>query len=152
MVVNQIYSNIKWKLNLKNGYSSSSTRMHGRIQQKAITQLLSHISISLFFSLVSHLQHMQVPRLGVESELQLPAYITDTAMSDLSHLYDLYLSSRQCRILNLLSEARDWTCILMDTSVVCYSWVTTGTSQPHFSWCINYLGHLPHRLTMIVFV
>ena len=26
-----------------------------------------------------HLQHMEVPRLGVESELQLPAYTTATA-------------------------------------------------------------------------
>ena len=29
-----------------------------------------------------HLQHMEVPRLGVDSELQLPAYITTTAMQD----------------------------------------------------------------------
>ena len=29
-----------------------------------------------------HSQHMEVPRLGVESELQLPAYTTVTAMPD----------------------------------------------------------------------
>ena len=32
-----------------------------------------------FFFLGSHLQHMEVPRLGVELELQLPAYATATA-------------------------------------------------------------------------
>ena len=31
-----------------------------------------------------HLRHENVPRLGVEWELQLPAYATDTAMPDLS--------------------------------------------------------------------
>ena len=29
---------------------------------------------------------MEVPRLGVESELQLQAYITDMEMQDLNHL------------------------------------------------------------------
>jgi len=59
---------------------------------------------------------MEVPRLGVEWELQLPAYTTVTAMPDLSHVYDLHHSSRQDWILNPLSEARDQTLILMDTS------------------------------------
>ena len=36
-----------------------------------------------FFSFLGlHLQHMEVPRLGVNLELQLPAYITATAMQD----------------------------------------------------------------------
>ena len=39
--------------------------------------------------------HMEVPRLGVESELQLPAYITATAMPDPSCVCDLHHSSRQ---------------------------------------------------------
>ena len=32
---------------------------------------------------------MEVPRLGVEWKLQLPAYTTVTAMPDLSHIFDL---------------------------------------------------------------
>ena len=32
---------------------------------------------------------MEVPRLGVESELQLPAYTTATAMPDPSNVWDL---------------------------------------------------------------
>ena len=59
---------------------------------------------------------MEVPRLGVRSELQLPACTTATATPDPSHGYDLHQSSRQCPIFNSLNEARDGTCILMDTS------------------------------------
>ena len=59
---------------------------------------------------------MEVPRLGVELELQLPAYATATAMFDMSHVCDLHHSSQQCRILNPLSEARDQTHNLMAPS------------------------------------
>ena len=40
-----------------------------------------------------HPRHMQLPRLGVESELPLPAYITATAMPDPSWVCDLCLSN-----------------------------------------------------------
>ena len=49
---------------------------------------------------------MEVPRLGVESELQLPATAVATATPNLSHVCDLHHSSWQHWILNLLSEAR----------------------------------------------
>ena len=61
-------------------------------------------------------QHREVPSLGVELEVQPPAYTTATAVRDLSCVWDLNHSSRQCWMLNLLSEARDQSCILMDTS------------------------------------
>ena len=35
-----------------------------------------------YYFLGPHLQHMEVPRLGIESELELPAYTTATAMPD----------------------------------------------------------------------
>ena len=63
---------------------------------------------------------MEVPRLGIELELQLPAYTTATATWDPSRVCDLYHSSWQRQILNPLSEAGDRTRILMDTSQVCY--------------------------------
>ena len=50
---------------------------------------------------------MDVPRLGVEPELQLPAYSTATATPDLSHVCDLHFSSQQYRISDPLSEFRD---------------------------------------------
>ena len=58
---------------------------------------------------------MEIPRLGVELELQLPAYVIPTAMPDSSHICDLHSSLWQRWILNPLSEARDQTCILMET-------------------------------------
>ena len=50
-----------------------------------------------------------VSRLGVESELQLPAYTTATATPDTSHVCNLHHSSWQHQILNPLTEAKDQT-------------------------------------------
>ena len=62
---------------------------------------------------------MQVPGLGVESELQLPAYTTAAETPDLSCMCDVCtLCSQKRRILNLLSEARDQTHILMDLGLL----------------------------------
>ena len=74
-------------------------------------------SFFLFF-LGLHLWHVKIPRLGVETELQLPAYSTAPAVQNLSHVCDLHHSFWQCWTLNSLSKARDQTHILMDTSRV----------------------------------
>ena len=68
-----------------------------------------------FVFLQLYLRRMEVPRLGVEWELQLPAYTTATATQDPSHVCDLPHSSQQGQILNPLTEARNRTCILIDT-------------------------------------
>ena len=70
---------------------------------------------------------MDVPRLGVELEPQVPAYTTAEATRDPGYICNLHHSSRQCRILNPLSEARGWTHVLMDPSWVHYHWATMGT-------------------------
>ena len=57
---------------------------------------------------------MEVPRLGVKSELQVKAYITATAMQDPSQIFDLHESPQQCWILNPMSKARDPASILTD--------------------------------------
>ena len=62
--------------------------------------------------------HMEVPRLGVESELQRLAYTPATAMPDLRLMCDLHHSSGQRQVLNPLSMDRDQTHILMDPSQV----------------------------------
>ena len=69
---------------------------------------------------------MEVPRLGVELELQLPAQAiaTATATLDLSCICNLCCGLQQSQILNPLGEARDQTCILVDTS-----------------WVLNLLSH-----------
>ena len=53
------------------------------------SECLSHPTVIPFLFFVfcflgPHPQHMEVPRLGVESELRLLAYTTATAMQDLS--------------------------------------------------------------------
>ena len=52
---------------------------------------------------------MEIPRVGVELELELPACTTATATGHPSHVCDLHHSSRQHRILNPLTEDRDQT-------------------------------------------
>ena len=59
------------------------------------------------------MQHMEVSRLEVESELHLLAYATATATRDPSCICDLHHSSRQRWIVNPLSKGRDRTCNLM---------------------------------------
>ena len=59
-----------------------------------------------------------LPGLGVEEELQLPAYNTATATPDPSHICDLCCHLLQCQILNPLSKAKGRTQILMDTNRV----------------------------------
>ena len=62
---------------------------------------------------------MEVPGPGDELEPQLLAYSTATATLDLSHIGNLVCAACDlCQILNPLSEARNRTHILIDTSRV----------------------------------
>ena len=70
---------------------------------------------------------MEVPRLGGQSELQLPAYETAAAMQDPSRVCNLHHNSQQYLIPDPLSEARDQTRALMDTSRIHFRCATTGT-------------------------
>ena len=117
--------------------------------------------VVLFFIFLGlHLQHMEVPRLGVESELQLLSY-TVTAMPDLSCICNWHHSSWQCwRILNPLSKARDWNQVLMDPSQVHYCWATTGTPFLFFYLSDMYTGSVkcllsncdfPHPIFLLIY-
>ena len=70
------------------------------------TQAHSQVSFFFFFCLLSfvslgpHPQPMEVPRLGVQSELQPPAYTTATTTPDPKLVCDLHHSLRQGHILN----------------------------------------------------
>ena len=75
-----------------------------------------------------HIWHMEAPRLGVESELQVPTYTTATVTQDPSRVWDQHHSSWQCRIPNPLSGAKDWTWVFRDTSKARYHWAAMGTS------------------------
>ena len=80
--------------------------------------LLLLLLLSFFLGL--HPQHMEVLKVGVESELPLPVFTTATAMQDLKRICKLHHSSWQHLFLNPLSKARDQAQVLMDTSWVCY--------------------------------
>ena len=81
----------------------------------SVCQNNTTVCMYIFFAFSGlHLRHMEVPRLGVNSELQ-QHNSTATAVRDPSHICDLHHSSQQCRIPDPLSEARDQTHILMDT-------------------------------------
>ena len=80
---------------------------------------------------------MEIPGLGVESELQLPGYATPTATPDPSHLCDLHHSSPQRRILNPLSEARDRTCHLMIPSRIRFPGATLRTPEGLYFYLLN---------------
>ena len=90
-------------------------------------------TFSSFFLFRATPEHAEVPRLGVKSELQLPAYTTATAMQYPSRICDLYHSPWQHGILNSLSKARDQTLILMDTSRVHNPLSHSGSSSQTFS-------------------
>ena len=72
---------------------------------------------------------MEVPRLGIELELQLLAYTAAIAVRGQRYKCDLHCSLQQCWILNPLGEARDQTCILIDTSWVLNSLSYSGNSE-----------------------
>ena len=67
-----------------------------------------------------HAVHMEVPRLGVELELQLLAYTTVTATAGYKPCLQPtpQLTGNAGSLLNLLSEARGRTCVLMDASQI----------------------------------
>ena len=93
-----------------------------------------YLSFKVFFCcfLGPHLQHMEVPRLGVESKLQLSPYATTTETWDPSLICDLHDSSEQYWIPDPLSKAMDQTQILMDTSWICFCCASRETLQGYF--------------------
>ena len=84
--------------------------------------------VYLFFAFLGPCsRHMEVPRLGVESELQLPTYATATATWDPSCIWDLHHSSWQCHIPDALSKARDQAHTLLNASQIHFHCITMGT-------------------------
>ena len=73
---------------------------------------------------------MEALRLGVKSKLQLLTYTTATP-PDASYICYLCHSLWQCRILNPLSEARDLTCIFMETML------SSQPTEPQWELCFS---------------
>ena len=118
----------------------TNKEMHRLVRRGNVCSVLNYVLVwahlqfyfILFFFLRLHSWHMEVRRLGVKLELQVPDYTTATARWDPSKVCDLHQSSQHCQILNPLSEARDRTYIFMDTSRVCFQWATMETPHLHF--------------------
>ena len=67
-----------------------------------------YMDCCFLLSFLEHPWHIEVPRLEVALELQLPpAYTTATATSDLTLICDLHHSLWQHWIFNPLNKARD---------------------------------------------
>ena len=107
--------------------------------------LLQHwetwLSLFYFTFFRAQVQHIEVPRLGVELELQLLAYPTATAMWDPSLISNLHHSLWNAGSLTHwarpgIKPASSWR-----LSQVRYCWGTTGT--PHYSWYIYLSDHFP---------
>ena len=86
------------------------------------------IYLFVYLFLGPHLQHMEVPRLGVKSKLQLLA--CTTAMQDPT-------CSATCTTthVNIRSLTTDPTLILMDPCKVRFHWARTGT-QKNPTWLL----------------
>ena len=94
---------------------------------------------SSFFGLLGpHPQHMEVPRLGTESELQLQSCHSHSNSGSEPCPQPAPLLPATW-ILNPLKEARDRTCVLTGTSWVCYHPATTGTPPLTFLICLSCL-------------
>ena len=114
--------------------------------------LVPYCSFFVFLFSGPHMQHMEVPRLGVKSELQLPAYTIAIAGSEPHQRSTPQL--KQCQILKSLSEARDQTSNLMVPSWIYFRCATTRTPMlsiflcaywpsVYLLWRNVYLGFLP---------
>ena len=103
----------------KNHFKLKTTEKK-QIEEKCSALLLftQKKDVNFFFFLWPHLPLMEVPRLGIALELELPVYTTAIATRNPSHACDLHHSLWQCQILKTLSDARDRASILMDTSKV----------------------------------
>ena len=91
----------------------------------------THTHTHIYFFLQPAPVAYRSSRLGINSELQLLAYVTAIP----SCICDLSRSSWSCWILNPGREARDGTCVLMDTSRA-----------------LNLLSHNGNILTRICFI
>ena len=96
-----------------------------------------HYFLIIFFIIFSFLQpylwHIEVPGLGVESELQLPA--TATATPDLSHICNLYHYLGQWQILDPTEWGQGSNLHLHGHCVKFLTcWATVGTLQILFHY------------------
>ena len=77
----------------------SRKRKEGEKEVLHLVLILKKLHLFVCLFLVLHQWHMEVPRLGVKSQLEPAAYITATGMQDPSCVYNLHHTSQQRWIL-----------------------------------------------------
>jgi len=85
------------------------------------------VVVAVFF-LGPHPWHVKVPRQEFRDRIRAEAAGLYRSHSNTrsSCIHELHHSSWQHQILNP-SQTSNWSCILMDTSRICYLWATMGT-------------------------
>ena len=76
-------TDVDWTPTVRHTPSFRSSNL--ALKDSKLNQLFQYI-LPFFFSPRLHPRHVEVPRLGVSSELQLPAYTMATATQDLSRV------------------------------------------------------------------
>ena len=89
-----------------------------------ILSLFFFFFFGLFWGL--HPWYTEVPKLGVQSKLSLPAYTTAPAMLDPSQICNLHHGNTGA-LTHWANKARNWTWVLLDPSWVCCHWATMRT-------------------------
>ena len=74
------------------------------------------VKLKFFFFLGLYTQHMELSRLGVESELQLLTYATATATPDLSCIFNLQARSLTHRVGPEMEPEYSWTLVRFITT------------------------------------
>ena len=109
--------NLPWRLRSSEGASDSFCHLPFTAVVRSLPPIYNNflltglstlrVAFLLFFFLWMNLRHMEVPRLGVEWELQPLTYPTGMATPDPRYICKLHHSSQQHWILNPRSKTRD---------------------------------------------
>ena len=135
--------------------------------------ILVWLTLYIIHILGVQVKHIEVSRLEVKLELQLPAYTIATATQDPSCIsdHDLHHSTCQCWIINPLSEAKNlmssWTLVGLPLShngnSLYFShlqWVSANNTAKPSSYCIeianltfvNFPSKPVKKMTKIIFL
>ena len=108
-------------------FSSILCSLHALIHQTTWFQILIKSFLGVFLG--PHLWHMEVPGLGIELELQLPAYTKPQQCQIWATSATSTTAHDHTRIFNPLREAWDRTCNLMVPGQIHFHCTTMGTSK-----------------------
>ena len=89
-----------WCQSLDHTWSDKTLKHKLLFSCKSCLYWVRYFTVFIYYYIGLHLQHMEVPRLGAESELHLPVCVTATAMPDLGCICIPHRSLWNHQILN----------------------------------------------------